>query len=94
MPQLSLRRDRRARYDGVVVFINEAIEDPIKIVASVFYRPPGQSEIVTNLPPELGIDTSILAIDIDFERRIGKSRRDLEYAGLECEFCHVRPPMT
>jgi hypothetical protein len=60
---LTLGCDRRARNNGVVVSISQAIEDPIEIVASVLYLVPIQTEILADQPHEFDIKTSLLTID-------------------------------
>jgi hypothetical protein len=69
-------RDRRARNDGVVASISQAIEDPIEIVASVLYLVPSQTEIFADQPHEFDIEAGLRTIDTNLERRVGESRRD------------------
>jgi hypothetical protein len=87
-------RDRRARNDGVVASISQAIEDPIEIVASVLYLVPSQTEIFADQPHEFDIEAGLCTVDSNLERWIGESRRHSQYSRLEREFCHVRPPVA
>ena len=73
---LTLGRDRRARNNGVVVSISQAIEDPIEIVASVLYLVPFQTEILADQPHEFDIEASLLTTDRNLEWRVGESRGD------------------
>ena len=67
-------RDRRARNDGVVASISQAIEDPIEIVASVLYLVPSQTEIFADQAHEFDIEAGLCTVDSNLERWIGESQ--------------------
>jgi hypothetical protein len=66
-----------------------AVEDAVEVIAGVFDQLPGQTENLADLLHELGIEAGVRAVDLDFERRVGKGRCHPEHPDIAWTLCRL-----